>query len=183
MGYSVYIKILAKCPLKTLIEENQKNFIDEVKKDVLFQKYLPHMREIYFDAIQDNSKFFKSIQELTMDEFQLSVTSESLTNIDVDLTNEEYEELEDYDMSNFVTCFFFEEILKMIDDNKIIDIFRDLEDIEFEDNKNCKLTIFSISSYKGSEELNIDYSKINNSINYLKSRIPCVKIITVLGNS
>jgi len=187
MGYSIYIKILARCTLKSLLEENQKNFINKTNNDIIFQKYLPRMREIYVDIItHDKLRFFRSIGELSMHDFQLSVTGESITNED-DLTDEEYEELEDYNMSTFVTCFFFEILLKAIDDNDVnikeyCDIFEDLENIEYEDDKR-NLIIFSDKSYKGSEKLNIDYLKISNSINYLKSRIPHAKITTFLGRN
>ena len=188
MGYSCCMKIFALCPLRTFLEENQKNFIFMTREDKLFQKYLPCMRELYSDTLNKKLEFFKTIKELTITNFQLKVSSERLTNKDSDSDDDEFEELYDYEMNNFVTCFFFEILLEAIDTNdtdigKYFKILRDFGDITFKKNGICKIHIFSASSYKGSEKLDIDYFEVCNSINELKLRIPFVEIKTTLRNS
>lgn len=188
MGFNVYMKIFAKCPFVTFLEENQKNFLIKTDNDEAFQKYLPIMREKYSHILCDKLKFFKLIDELEFENFQLSVSSENLIHPDEDFTDREYEELYNYNTSIFVTHFFFELILEAIKTNdpntkEYFTVFsQDWEKISIEKN-NIQINLYYGSSYKCSGSLNIDYSKVNDDINNLKLKFPSIKVKTVLGIS
>ena len=207
MGFDCFMEVIGKCPLKEFIQITRDNWLKSHQEDSCFSKlrkdeFVSKAQE--WTAISSNRNLFiKQIEDISFDNFKLRVgwygngTENEEDEDDKDEQNkddkndkndENEDEEEEFQLMNYSTLIFCEIILLAIDQQNpdlssyLVPVFNDLEDLSVKGN-NIKITLLYESSYKGSEKLDIDYSKLNQEIIQIKKIYPSIHVYTRLGMS
>lgn len=168
MGWDIYVEAFVTCELSIFLkyyEKKLKNQIDDEKiLNLLLLRYSKLDRDIFFKDMtiiieSPGDWFIDNCSELLFDE----TLPETLQIINPYLT--------------YISVLYLIEELNNNNIQKYIKILEDDEYVYFKDNK-INISIDSWISYKGRNDLNIDYREIANIIDEWKCIIPEIVVKT-----
>lgn len=188
MGFDIYMRVVAKCSLEKFLKIHQREFMKSMEENKLFNKYLPNIEDIFSEI--SRGEFFKKIIGLSYKSDQLRVASHTI----FDLVK--FEQLDDYLSNNYANFLFFKNLLLALDEDRerseeepdddielYCELFDDLHRYFKVKDEKVKICVCHASSYKGCENVDIDYKTIATTVEILKERFPNIEIITKLGMS
>lgn len=164
MGWDVLMTVIGECTLEHYIDTTKKKVIDNDN----LEKYLHEIEEIAETV--DRTTFFDSIHIIDCEGPHFLITSPDKFGITRD---------------NFDTYLVLEVMSLCLGDDDTSKFEKFLEGISSDDFiftiNGLKIEIWSTSSYKGDEKLDINYSKIQDIIDYYLNEFPKLKVYTTLG--
>lgn len=179
MGFDYFIKVRGECSILDFIKVNRNNWLKSYQEDE--KKFIVEAQE-WSKNIDNRTSFIQEIHDIDFDESDFT-----LYLIHSDGYDSDEDENEKFRVTDYANLIFFEILLLAIDqkDPNLIDYLKILNRVEYLSVKedNVIIIIYYKSSYKGSEKLVINFSKIDNKITKIKEMYSSMDVYTQLGSS
>lgn len=206
MGFDIFLTIKARTDLKTFLRFVLTKIIERWKKENMYGR-----NDVYTKTYKENpDEYVKRLgtdfklrkknikrarryfEKIGHDLFykKMSVLI-NMDNIDINTRTSPFYEVTFWEVKignisgEYLDYFSIRFLLEILDTNptkitEYLHIFDDMEDIKVKE-KGFSYTIDGFSSYKGGEELNINYKNISKRVDWVKEKFPDLKIVTKLG--
>lgn len=166
MGFDLDLEIKAKVCLGDIITYSQGY---QKKQEYFDPQRWPEIKEKYLEVVSEKN-FLKTIKLRLNDQGMLSIIDyQALKEFDTD------------DLRDYLLLLWME----VLEDDTIDIDYSQIQcesSVELEDEL-VTLPLYYGSSYKGQEELDVDYREIVEAINDLEDKFKCVRVVTELDMS